>query len=178
LGVSKHVRMARDTETDFEAEIAEGGIVERIRNIQIGRAVVAGLIGTVVMTAVGLWVAPLMGMPAMNPAQMLAGAMGGNLALGWMAHFMIGTILAVGYAVVAPSLPGAPALRGALYAIAPFLMAQIIVMPMMGMPLFSGSAVMAVGSLVGHLMYGAVLGSVYGPVESRASTPVAAATAA
>ena len=104
------MRIVRDTITDFEAEIAEGGIVERIRNIQIGRAVVAGLIGTVVMTAVGLWVAPLMGMPAMNPAQMLAGAMGGSLALGWMAHFMIGAILAVGYSVVAPSLPGAPAM--------------------------------------------------------------------
>ena len=172
------MRTVRDMETDFEAEIAGGGIVERIRNIQIGRAIVAGLIGTVVMTAVGLWVAPLMGMPAMNPAQMLAGAMGGNLALGWMAHFMIGTILAVGYGAAAPFLPGAPALRGALYGIAPFLMAQIIVIPMMGMPLFSGSAVMAVGSLVGHLMYGAVIGSVYGPIESRASTPVAAATAA
>ncbi|MBK5097374.1 MAG: hypothetical protein JJE01_06300 [Gemmatimonadetes bacterium] len=141
---------------------------------QIGHAVIAGMIGTAVMTIVGLWVAPLMGMPAMNPAQMLAGAMGGSLVLGWIAHFMIGTILAVCYAVAAPFLPGAPALRGALYGIAPFLMAQIIVMPMMGMPLFSGSAVMAMGSLVGHLVYGAVIGSVYGPVESRATTPVAA----
>lgn len=148
--------------------------MERLNNIQIGRAVIAGMVGTAVMTIVGLWVAPLLGMPAMNPAQMLAGAMGGNLALGWIAHFMIGTILAVGYAVAAPFLPGAPALRGALYGIAPFLMAQIIVMPMMGMPLFSGSAVMAMGSLVGHLVYGAVIGSVYGPVESRATTPVAA----
>ena len=56
-------------------------------------------------------------------------------------------------------------------------MAQIIVMPMLGMPLYSGSAVMAKGSLVGHLVYGAVVGSVYGPVGARATTPVAAATA-
>jgi hypothetical protein len=39
-----------------------------------------------------------------------------------------------------------------------------MVMPMMGMPIFSGSAVMAMGSLLGHLVYGAVLGLVYGPV--------------
>ena len=149
--------------------------MQGIANIQIGRAVAAGVIGTAVMTIVGLWAAPLMGLPAMNPAVMLAGAMGGNLALGWVAHFMIGTILAVGYTVVAPVLPGAPPVRGALYGIAPFLMAQIIVMPTMGMPLFSGSAVMAMGSLIGHLVYGAVVGSVYGPVESRASTSVAAA---
>ena len=82
----------------------------------------------------------------MNPAEMLAGQMGGALLLGWVAHFMIGTILAVTYAVVTPWLPGPPAVRGALYGIAPLLLAQIAVMPMMGMTLFAGSAAMAVGS--------------------------------
>lgn len=47
-------------------------------------------------------------------------------------------------------------------------MAQIMVMPMMGMLLFSGSAVMAMGSLIGHLIYGAVVGGVYGPVPTQA----------
>jgi uncharacterized membrane protein YagU involved in acid resistance len=126
------------------------------------RAVVAGLVGTAVMTAVGLWLAPMMGIPRMNPAEMLATAMGGNLVLGWVGHFMIGVVLAVGYALVAPRLPGSPALRGALYGIAPWLLAQIVVMPMMGMPVFSGSAVMAMGSLIGHLIYGATVGVVYG----------------
>lgn len=135
-------------------------------NIKLGRAIVAGIIGTAVMTAVGLWVAPLMGMPAMNPAEMLAEPMG-SMALGWIAHFMIGTILALIYAVVAPWLPGAPALRGALYGIAPFLVAQVVVTPMMGMPVFSGSVVMAMGSLIGHLIYGAVVGGVYGEVPAR-----------
>lgn len=133
-------------------------------NIKLGRAVVAGLIATAVMTAVGLWVAPMMGIPAMNPAQMLAGVMGGVLVLGWLAHFMIGTVLAILYAFVAPLLPGPPAVRGALYGIAPFLLAQIVVMPMMGMPAFSGSVVMAMGSLIGHVVYGGVVGRVYGPV--------------
>ncbi|HUF13912.1 MAG TPA: DUF6789 family protein [Longimicrobiales bacterium] len=130
--------------------------------IRWGRAVLAGVVGTAVMTAVGVWVAPAMGMPPMNPAEMLAGAMGGSLLLGWIAHFMIGTVLALIYAFVAPALPGAPVLRGALYGIAPWLLAQVAVMPMMGMPIFSGSAVMAIGSLVGHLVYGAVIGGVYG----------------
>jgi uncharacterized membrane protein YagU involved in acid resistance len=143
-------------------------------NARIGRAAVAGIVGTIAMTVIGAWIAPLMGMPRMNPAEMLAGAMGGNAALGWAGHFMIGIVLAVGYSLVAGSLPGAPALRGALYGVAPWLMAQIVVMPMMGMPLFSGSAVMAMGSLVGHLVYGAVVGGVYGPV----SAPRAAAATA
>lgn len=127
-----------------------------------GKAIIAGLVATLVMTAVGLWVAPMMGIPAMNPAQLLAGAMGGSILLGWMGHLMIGVILAIGYAIVAPALPGPAWLRGALYGIAPWLLAQIVVMPMMGMPVFSGSAALAIGSLIGHLVYGAVVGAIYG----------------
>lgn len=136
-------------------------------SINFSRAAAAGIVATLVMTATGLWVAPLMGVPAMNPAAMLAGAMGGSSLLGWVAHLMIGTILAVGYAVLAPWIPGPPPLRGAVYSIAPFLAAQIVVMPMMGMPVFSGSTVLAMGSLVGHLVYGAILGLVYGAVPAR-----------
>ena len=134
-------------------------------NIDFGRAVIAGLIGTAVMTLVGLFAAPMMGLPPMNPAEMLAGAMGGNLILGWGAHLMIGVILALGYALVGSMLPGPGIARGAIYSIAPFLMAQLLVMPMMGMPLFSGSASMAMRSLVGHIAYGAVLGRIYGEVH-------------
>ena len=131
-------------------------------NLDIGRAGIAGIVGTAAMTVTGLYVAPLMGVPPMNPAVMLAGAMGGSLLLGWVAHFMIGVTLAVGYAVVARALPGSAIVRGALYGVGPFLLAQIVVMPMMGMPLFSGSATMAFGSLVGHVIYGGVVGAVYG----------------
>jgi uncharacterized membrane protein YagU involved in acid resistance len=140
-------------------------------NIKIGNAVLAGVVGTAVMTGVGLWVAPLMGLPPMNPAAMLAGAMGGVLVLGWMAHFMIGTVLAGIYAVVAPRLAGPPIARGALFGIAPFLLAQLMVMPMMGMPVFSGSLSLAMGSLVGHLVYGAVVGTVYGEAQASVTAP-------
>jgi uncharacterized membrane protein YagU involved in acid resistance len=136
--------------------------------INWSRAALAGLVATGVMTAVGLWMAPLMGIPAMNPAAMLAGAMGGSVTLGWIGHLMIGTILALIYAVLAPRLPGAPAARGAVYGLAPWLMAQLVVMPMMGMPLFSGSAALAIGSLIGHLVYGAVVGAIYGAGTVRA----------
>jgi hypothetical protein len=50
--------------------------------------------------------------------------------------------------------------------VAPWLMAQVAVMPMMGMGLFSGSLPVAMGSLVGHLMYGAVIGAVLGSAQS------------
>lgn len=137
------------------------------------RAIVGGLIGTLAMTAVGLWIAPLMGLPPMNPADMLAGAMGGNMLLGWSGHLMIGLVLALIYAMVAPWLPGPPPVRGALYGLAPWILAMVAVMPMMGMPVFGGAAEPAIGSLVGHLVYGAILGGIYGdPRPHPAPRPV------
>ena len=138
------------------------------------RAIVGGLVGTLAMTAVGLWIAPLMGLPPMNPADMLAGAMGGNMLLGWSGHLMIGLVLALIYAMVAPWLPGPPPVRGALYGLAPWILAMVAVMPMMGMPVFGGAAEPAIGSLVGHLVYGAILGGIYGdPRPHPAPRPVA-----
>jgi uncharacterized membrane protein YagU involved in acid resistance len=126
------------------------------------KTVLAGIVGTAAMTMVGLWGAPMMGLAPMNPAEMLAGAMGGMVAAGWAAHFMIGVLLAFGYALLSSRLPGPAVARGALYAVAPWLMAQLVVMPMMGMPLFSGSMMVAMGSLIGHLVYGVVVGAVAG----------------
>ncbi len=130
-----------------------------------GKAVLAGLVGTAVMTAVGLWVAPMMGIPRMNPAEMLAGQMGGNAMLGWAGHLMIGIALALIYAKLAPSLPGPPVVRGALFSLAPWAVAMLVMMPMMGMPIFGGAMPVAMGSLIGHLVYGAVVGQIYGPPE-------------
>lgn len=126
------------------------------------KAVGAGFAGTLAMTVVML-MAPRMGMPPMNIGNMLGSVMGGNVALGWAAHFMIGVFLAVVYVVLfAARLPGPALVRGVLYSLAPWLMAQLVVMPMMGMGLFSGSLAMAAGSMLGHVVYGAVLGAVYG----------------
>ena len=58
-------------------------------NVNFGRAALAGIIGAAMMTVVGLYAAPLMGIPAMNPADMLTDQMGGNAVVGWIAHFMI-----------------------------------------------------------------------------------------
>lgn len=111
--------------------------------LDLTRAVLAGLAGTAVMTAFML-IARGMGMPGMDIGAMLGSKMGGSLVLGWMGHFVIGTILAVIYATVfASRLPGGPIQRGALFSLAPWLMAQVLVMPVMGMGLFSGSALVA-----------------------------------
>lgn len=138
------------------------------------RAVVAGLFGTAVMTMLML-MAPAMRLPPMNIGAMLGSVMGGSLVLGWMAHFVIGMVLAIVYAALfATRLPGPGFVRGALYGLIPWIVAQLAVMPMMGAGAFGGSFGAAFGSLMGHLVYGAVLGGVYGAAECSVPSPARA----
>jgi uncharacterized membrane protein YagU involved in acid resistance len=133
-------------------------------------ALIAGVIATAAMTAF-TYMAPLMGFE-MNIPGMLAGTMGAPIIIGWLAHFMIGIILALIYAAIFLPLTkkDASLKSGAIYGIFPWLLAQLMVMPMMMVMngasftsgLFSGSIMMAMASLVGHLLYGAVLGGIYG----------------
>lgn len=138
--------------------------------------VVGGLAATGAMTMLML-MAPMMGMPEMPIGKMLAGFMGIPVALGWAAHFMIGMVLAAIYAKVLRSkLPGGNAVNGLLFALIPFLMAQLVVMPMMGAGIFSANTpaplMMVMGSLLGHLVYGAVLGTIIGKLETKTQSPV------
>ena len=61
-------------------------------------------------------------------------------------------------------LSGNAVTKGLLFSLVPFLLAQILVMPMMGAGLFSANTpaplMMVMGSLIGHLVYGATLGAV------------------
>lgn len=132
------------------------------------RLFLAGVAATLAMTVLML-MAPRLGMPPMNVGEMLGSVMGGSIVLGWAAHFMIGIVLAVVYgALFVGRLPGPAVVRGMIYSLFPWLFMQLAVMPMMGNGLFSGSAMMAVGSLMGHLVFGAVLGGVYGTAAVNA----------
>lgn len=138
--------------------------------INLKKAVRAGILGTVAMTVVATFGAPMMGLPKMDIPGMLAGVMGDSLVLGWMAHFMVGTLLAVGYAFFQEKLPEPAIIRGALYGLAPWLVAQVAVMPMMGMGFFSGAFAPAFGSLIGHLIYGAIVGVIYSSTKESCSS--------
>jgi len=145
-----------------------------MKETNIGKALLAGLIATVVMTLLTM-MATVMGLPMDIPA-MLSAFMGVPVLVGWLAHFMIGIVLSLIYAyALMGKLKGGPVVRGAIFGLFPFLMAQILIMPMMGMGLFTSSApnafMLVMGSLVGHLAYGAVVGGVYGiPLTSEAQT--------
>ncbi|MDT8324779.1 MAG: DUF2938 family protein [Bacteroidota bacterium] len=136
-----------------------------MKQFRLFPAIVAGIAGTAVMSVM-MAIAPMMGLPPMNVPSMLSNFMGMPLFLGWVMHFMVGSILAVQYAAFASSrLPGPPVLRGMLFGLAPWLMAQVIVNPMMGAGVFAMNAAapvgMVMGSLLGHLVFGAVIGKLY-----------------
>ncbi len=128
-----------------------------------GRGLLAGVVGTAGITMLMLG-APLMGMPRMPIGEMLGTFLHIGSTAGWAMHVVIGLVLALIYAAwFAARLPGGPALRGAIYGFGVFLLAQLVVTPMMGGGVFSGgNMAMIAGSLMGHLVYGALVGAVYG----------------
>jgi hypothetical protein len=148
-----------------------------------GRAILAGFVATLVMTMM-MYIAPLMGMPKMDIAAMLGSmlgggqmpaAMSGNWWAGMVIHFVNGTVifpLIYAYLLYA-WLPGSPWAKGLTWGMILFLLAQAVVMPMMGMGFFSSKApqpLMAVfGSLIGHAIYGIILGAIVGPQVKAAA---------
>src|SRR6516164_686809 len=96
------------------------------------KAILGGVVGTVVLTMMTLKVAPMiLGRPMDIPA-MLSGMMGGPPVLGWVVHITLGVVVfPLVYAfVVYRLLPGVPTLRGALWGIALWLAVEVMVMPM------------------------------------------------
>ncbi|HSE67391.1 MAG TPA: DUF6789 family protein, partial [Gemmatimonadales bacterium] len=134
------------------------------------RAAASGLVGTGVMTAL-LLVEPSVGLPKIAMGQVLSTSLGLTSAhltigpaLGWVLHFLIGMSLALLYAAVFERrLPGTPLIRGLLYGLLVFVVAQLVFMPLVGGGVFSrGDVELLTGSLVGHLVYGGLTGWIYG----------------
>jgi len=137
--------------------------------MQTTRAVAAGVIATASMTAL-LLIEPAVGLPEIAIGQLLSSSLSfttavlsAGPALGWLLHFLVGIAWALLYAwVVIDHLPGTSLVRGILYGGAVFLLAQAVLMPLVGAGFFSrGDVPTLVGSLLGHLVYGAVLGWTY-----------------
>ncbi len=135
------------------------------------RASLGGFAGTVAMTAMMYVVAPMMGLH-MDIAAMLGSMLGGSWIAGLMMHFINGSVIfpaIYGYALYA-HLPGSPAIRGTVWGLALWLIAQTMVMPMMGAGLFSsaiGGVMAAMGSLIAHSLYGSLLGVIASAPEPR-----------
>jgi hypothetical protein len=137
-----------------------------------------GIIGTAVMTGLML-TGPILGVPRLAIGELLSTLLAVSVAhlpigpaAGWAIHAAFGIALGLVYAgFFATRLPGRPGMRGAIYGVLVFLVAQLVFMPLVGAGLFSrGDVPMILGSLIGHLVYGGLLGAIYGEPASAAGS--------
>lgn len=136
-------------------------------NNKIQKSILAGIIGTAIMTVV-MMVAPMMGMPKMSPPEMLSGMLGTPVFVGWVMHFMIGIIFAFVYTFLCifKWKISNVYLKGAVFGIIAFVFAQIM-MAVMGtmlpLPAMVGSKILLmIGSLMGHIIFGIVVAKTVG----------------
>jgi len=152
--------------------------VSNINQFHFGRGLLAGLVATVVLSGLMLMKQAMGVMPQLNPVMMISHMLGAPLLVGWIMHFVIGTVLwGLLYAWLNPLLGGPHWLRGVEFATGAWLVMMIMLMPMAGAGAFGlKMGMMApVATLMLHWIYGAVLGTVYG--TGRGSRTVRVATA-
>ncbi|MDA3907078.1 MAG: hypothetical protein PF484_13480 [Bacteroidales bacterium] len=133
-------------------------------NTKVSKSVIGGLVATLVMTLF-MFVGPMMGMPKMNPAEMLSIMMGVPVLVGWIMHFVIGVIFALLYIYLLKShltKVGSWVVKGIIFGLAVFVFAQIVRVIMGAifgaMPSPEGNMVlMMIGSIVGHIVYGIIV---------------------
>lgn len=133
----------------------------------IKKAILGGIAGTIVMTLMMQFVAPMMTGQPMDIAALIGGMMGGNYMIGMAIHIMMGVILfPLIYAlVVFRFMPGTVMLRGIIWGVALWFVAASMVMPMAGAGFFMsgiGGMNAAIAALMGHIVYGALLGKIAG----------------
>lgn len=126
----------------------------------LSKPIVAGLIATAVMTIV-MFMAPLMGLPKMNAAEMLSMMLGVPAFAGWLMHFMIGIVFAFSYSIIFAKVLSKVSntiLKGAIFGFIAFVFAQIMML-LMGLilPMPQSNAnmgLMLLGSMIGHVVFG------------------------
>ena len=133
----------------------------------IRRAILGGFIGTVLLTLMTLFVAPMMTGQKMDMAAKLSEMMGTNPLIGMAMHFLIGSVVfpLIYVLVLFRFLPGAPWTKGLISGVIFWLGLEIVVMPMMGAGVFNsqaGGMKVAMAALIAHLVYGAALGGIAG----------------
>ena len=143
----------------------------------IPKGLMAGLAATIVLSALMVMKSMMGLMPQLDIAKMIAGMMGSpdSPMIGWIVHFMIGIVVyGVAIAVLGEHLPGDSAVaHGIGLGVIGWLIMMVVMMPMAGAGIFGmAMGIMApVMTLILHLIFGAVLGWVYGRSTHSAAMP-------
>jgi len=147
---------------------------------RVGKGLAAGFVATIVLSALMVMKTMMGVMPALDLPKMISGMMGmpDTPMVGWAAHFMIGTIV-YGLAIagldrVLPSLNRV--ILGLILGAGGWLIMMIMLMPMAGVGLFGMTlGIMApMMTLILHLIFGGVLGWVYGRLVGKVSPKIPA----
>jgi len=134
----------------------------------IPKGMLAGLVATIVLSLL-MVLKEMMGLlPQLDLPKMLAGMMGSpdTPIIGWIMHFAIGIVgYGVAIAALGSKLPGTSRVgHGIMLGVIGWLIMMVVLMPMAGAGLFGMNmgAMAPMMTLMLHLIFGAVLGWVYG----------------
>ncbi len=132
----------------------------------IAKGMAAGLAAMVVLSMLMLMKAAMGLMPELDPIGMISNMLGAERVVGWVMHFLIGTVLWGGlFAWLDPHLPShSHWLKGVIFGLGAWLIMMVAMMPMAGKGLFGMElGLMApLMTMMLHVIFGAVLGAVYG----------------
>ena len=136
-------------------------------NPNVGRAIAGGFVGTILLTVMMRFVAPMMTGQKMDVAGKLGDMTGMGRIAGMIMHFLVGSVVfALIYAFLFfRFLPGAPWQKGLLSGVIFWLGLETVMMPMIGGGFFSsqmGGMKIVMAALMAHLVYGAALGGIAG----------------
>ena len=137
------------------------------------KTVLGGFVGTIVMTLMMYFVAPMMLGKPMDVAAMLGGMLGGSWMMGMVVHLINGAVIfpLIYVYLLYRVLPGFPWLKGLIWGLTLWFLSQVLVTPMVGGWIFSAKAggLMAVmASLIAHVIYGVLLGEISSASEGSA----------
>lgn len=131
-------------------------------NIKAG--MISGFLATVILSVLMVAKAKMGVMPELNAVKMLADMMGTPLLMGWVAHFMIGTVIwGILFSVLVNKLPGGIMASAIIFSIGAWLMMMTGPMPMAGAGLFGLKLGMMapIATLTLHIIWGIALGLIY-----------------
>jgi len=135
------------------------------------KAILGGIVGTIAMTLMMMYLAPMMTGAPMDIAAMLGNMLGGS-TMGMIAHLIMGIIVfpMIYVLMIYHLVPGPPLVRGLVYGVLLWAAAVVVVMPIAGAGVLMsnvGGMMAVIAALIGHLVYGGLLGVIagYGPTR-------------
>ena len=129
------------------------------------RGMIAGFIATTVISFIILLKEAARILYGLDLVGLLSGLFDAPPWVGWLMHYVIGTVVWGGlFAALAPRIPGSTAaVKGVLFAVAAWLLMQLVVLPLAGQDFFGTRYTFwaPIVTLALHVVFGAVLGEAF-----------------